>query len=87
MATVTRRKPVAKAKGKSKAKASAAPPTKGKHKRGKAPSRSQPLDLEIDAEVMEFIEAIDRFKHDHARPFPSWSEVLHILRELGYQKS
>jgi hypothetical protein len=50
------------------------------------PARSNPLGLEIDAEVMEFIAALDRFKKDHGRPFPSWSEVLHVLRALGYQK-
>jgi hypothetical protein len=48
--------------------------------------RSNPLGLEIDAEVLEFIDALDRFKKDHGRPFPSWSEVLHVLRQLGYQK-
>lgn len=86
MASVTSkrqpRKPAAKAKARPKAKA-AAP---AKKPRGPAPARSQPLDLEIDAAVLEFIEAIDRFKHEHARPFPSWSEVLHILRELGYRR-
>ena len=53
---------------------------------GAAPQRSTPLGLEVDAEVLEFIEAIDRFKKEHARPFPSWSEVLHVLRELGYER-
>ena len=50
------------------------------------PVRSNPLGLEINAEVLEFIEAIDRFKKEHGRPFPSWSEVLHIVRSLGYRK-
>lgn len=90
MATVTRRRQGAKTP-KSKAKAAPAKTTAaaktGKAPRGKAPARSQPLDLDIDAEVLQFIEAIDRFKHEHARPFPSWSEVLHILRELGYHKA
>jgi len=52
---------------------------------GLAP-RSTPLGLEVDDDVLEFIEALDRFKKDHARPFPSWSEVLFVLRELGYHK-
>jgi hypothetical protein len=49
-------------------------------------ARSEPLGLDVDAEVLEFIEALDRFKKSHGRPFPSWSEVLHVLRELGYRK-
>ena len=42
--------------------------------------------LEIDPDVLEFIEALDQFKHRHGRPFPNWSEVLHVLRGLGYRK-
>ncbi len=49
-------------------------------------ARSTPLGLDIDAEVLEFIEAIDRFKKANGRPFPSWSEVLFVLKELGYSK-
>jgi hypothetical protein len=49
--------------------------------------RSNPLGLDVDAEVLEFIEALDRFKKDHGRPFPSWSEVLHVLRGLGYRRA
>ena len=26
------------------------------------------------------------FRLAQSRPFPSWSEVLHVLRGLGYQK-
>lgn len=50
------------------------------------PERSAPAMAEIDAEALEFIEAIDRFKRQHGRPFPSWSEVLMVLRELGYRR-
>lgn len=50
------------------------------------PQRSNPLGLEIDDEVLEFIAALDRFKKEHGRPFPSWSEVLHVLRALGYRR-
>ena len=46
-----------------------------------------PPNLEIDPEVLDFIEAIDRYKKKHNRPFPSWSEVLYVFRKLGYKKS
>jgi len=36
---------------------------------------------------MEFINAINAYKQRYARPFPTWSEVLHVLRALGYRKS
>ena len=42
---------------------------------------------EMCGEVMEFITAIDEYKRIHARPFPSWSEVLDIVKALGYKRS
>lgn len=48
--------------------------------------RSAPPMAEVDADALEFIEAIDRFKREHGRPFPSWSEVLMVLRDLGYRR-
>lgn len=38
-----------------------------------------------DAE-REFITAVDQFKREHRRPFPSLSELLGVLRSLGYRK-
>jgi hypothetical protein len=35
---------------------------------------------------MEFINAINAYKAKHGRPFPTWSEVLHVLKALGYRK-
>ena len=52
----------------------------------KKPDRSSPPLAEIDADVLEFIAAIDRFKLEHGRPFPSWSEILMIVRQLGYKR-
>ena len=51
------------------------------------PERSAPALAEVDHEVLEFIEAVDRFKKQHGRPFPSWSEVLLIVRQLGYRRA
>jgi hypothetical protein len=42
---------------------------------------------EMPAEVLEFITAIDDYKRANRRPFPTWSEVLEILKELGYTRS
>lgn len=50
------------------------------------PERSSPAMAEIDADVLEFIAAIDRFKVEHGRPFPNWSEILLIVRQLGYKR-
>jgi len=37
-------------------------------------------------DTLEFIKAIDRFKRKKQKVFLSWSEVLDILRSLGYRK-
>ena len=50
------------------------------------PDRSAPPLAEVDADALEFIAAIDRFKKENGRPFPSWSEILLIVRQLGYRR-
>jgi hypothetical protein len=42
---------------------------------------------EMPAEVLEFIQAIDEYKRVQRRPFPTWSEVLEILKMLGYERA
>lgn len=51
------------------------------------PRSAPPAEVELDADALEFIEAIQRYRQEQARPFPSWSEVLHVLRSLGYRKA
>ena len=35
---------------------------------------------------VEFMTAMDDYKRRSGRPFPTWSEVLEVLRDLGYRK-
>ncbi|HGY91294.1 MAG TPA: hypothetical protein ENK43_09000 [Planctomycetes bacterium] len=41
---------------------------------------------EVEDETLEFIRAIEDFKRKNAQPFPSWSEVLQVLKGLGYSR-
>ncbi len=41
---------------------------------------------EMSDELIEFITAIDEYKRLHQRPFPNWSEVLEVLKSLGYER-
>jgi hypothetical protein len=34
----------------------------------------------------EFLEAIEQYRRQHRRPFPTWCEVLEVARTLGYAK-
>ena len=37
-------------------------------------------------EEITFMKAMDQYKRDNRRPFPTWSEVLEVLRAMGYRK-
>ena len=39
-----------------------------------------------DEDTLEFLRAIDAFKRSSGRNFPTWTEVLEIIRSLGYRK-
>lgn len=34
----------------------------------------------------DFMKAMERYKRENRRPFPTWSEVLEVLISLGYRK-
>ncbi len=37
-------------------------------------------------EQFEFLMAIDEYKKKNARPFPTWTEVLEVIKAMGYRK-
>lgn len=37
-------------------------------------------------EVTELARAIEQYKRERGRAFPTWSEVLEVVRGLGYAK-
>lgn len=39
-----------------------------------------------DEEESEFLIALQKYKTDNRRPFPTWSEVLAIVHSLGYRR-
>ncbi|MEY4773585.1 MAG: hypothetical protein RIT40_620 [Planctomycetota bacterium] len=41
----------------------------------------------MDHEVLEFIRAMDDYKRLNRRQFPTWGEVLRVVRTLGYKRS
>ncbi len=62
----------------------------GKDRRQKYERRRQidPTTCErdyTDAEV-EFMTAMDRYRRENCRPFPTWSEVLEVLSAMGYHR-
>jgi hypothetical protein len=62
----------------------------GKDRRQQGERRRQvdPTTCERDYsdEEITFMRAMDQYKRDNRRPFPTWSEVLEVLHALGYRK-
>jgi hypothetical protein len=56
--------------------------------RGERRRQVDPTTCERDYndEEITFMKAMDQYKRDNRRPFPTWSEVLEVLRALGYRK-
>ncbi len=42
---------------------------------------------EMNPEQFLFIMAIDAYKRVNQKPYPTWTEVLEIIRKLGYRKT
>ena len=42
---------------------------------------------EMNVEQFLFIQAVDAFKRANDKPFPTWTEVLEVIRKLGYRKT
>jgi hypothetical protein len=40
----------------------------------------------LSEDEVEFMMAMERYKRENRRPFPTWHEVLAVLRALGYRK-
>ena len=86
-----RAKPSQKKATKKKAKKTSAKParktTTVAGKKITAKPISKPPKLDMNSDVMEFIAAIDAYRQEYHRPFPGWSEILFVLKGLGYKKA
>ena len=40
----------------------------------------------MSQEQFDFLMAIDEYKQRNSRPFPTWTEVLDVIKALGYRK-
>jgi hypothetical protein len=41
---------------------------------------------QMSQEQFAFLMAIEEYKKKNARPFPTWTEVLEVIKALGYRK-
>jgi hypothetical protein len=64
----------------------------GKDRRDEKGERRRQIDpttceRDYTNDEIEFMKAMDQYKRDNRRPFPTWSEVLEVLRALGYRRT
>jgi hypothetical protein len=52
----------------------------------RTPERRAAEEGEMNDEQFEFLMAIDQYKKANQRPFPTWTEVLEVIKALGYRK-
>jgi hypothetical protein len=54
--------------------------------RRRSDSRRNAEEGEMSDEQFTFVMAMDEYKRANKRPFPSWTEVLEVVKYLGYRK-
>jgi len=54
--------------------------------RRRSDERKSAEEGQMSDEQFEFLMAIDEYKKKNARPFPTWTEVLEVIKALGYRK-
>ncbi len=41
---------------------------------------------QMSDEQFEFLLAIEEYKRKNTRPFPTWTEILEVIKAMGYRK-
>jgi len=54
--------------------------------RRRSDERKSAEEGQMSDEQFEFLMAIDEYKRTNTRPFPTWTEVLELIKALGYRK-
>ncbi|MCF7956096.1 MAG: hypothetical protein K9M75_09865 [Phycisphaerae bacterium] len=52
----------------------------------RSPERKAAEEGEMNDEQFEFLLTIDRYKRENKKPFPTWTEVLDVIKAMGYRK-
>jgi hypothetical protein len=52
----------------------------------RSPERKSAEEGEMNDEQFEFLMTVDRYKRENKKPFPTWTEVLDVVKAMGYRK-
>jgi hypothetical protein len=61
-------------------------PAKSTMRRAVPTERKSRFSTAVNQEALDFIQAIETYKHKKGRAFPSWTEILLIAKALGYRR-
>ena len=50
------------------------------------PERKAAEEGRMDTEQFDFLMVIDQYKRENQKPFPTWTEVLEVIKAMGYRK-
>ncbi len=54
--------------------------------RRRSDERKSAEEGQMSTEQFDFLMAIDEYKRINSRPFPTWTEVLEVIKAIGYRK-
>ena len=52
----------------------------------RSPERKAAEEGEMTDEQFDFLLTIDRYKRENKKPVPTWTEVLDVIKAMGYRK-
>ena len=54
--------------------------------RRRSDERKSAEEGQMSDEQFEFLMVIDEYKRENTKPFPTWTEVLEVIKAMGYRK-
>ena len=54
--------------------------------RRRSPERKAAEEGQLNDEQFEFLMIIDEYKKVNQKPFPTWTEILEVIKAMGYRK-
>jgi hypothetical protein len=58
--------------------------TSSRSAKRRSPKEQPPDPAVLEQERLEFLRAMDRYKRKTGKTFPTWTEVLDVLRSIGW---
>ena len=84
---VSPRKPASSARRPKADSAAAETRTSSRSAKRRSPKEPEPDPELLELERLQFLRAMDSFKRRTGKTFPTWTEVLEVLRSIGWMSA